>query len=66
VAAPRVRATDTVGAGDCLTGWLAAGLAEGRSLGAALDRAVRAAAVAVQRPGAATSMPSADDVSELG
>jgi ribokinase len=66
VAAPQVRATDTVGAGDCLTGWLAAGLAEGRSLGAALGRAVRAAAVAVQRPGAATSMPSADDVSELG
>lgn len=57
-----VTALDTVGAGDCLTGWLAAGLAAGRSPGDALARAVAAASLAVQRTGAAAAMPTAAQV----
>lgn len=53
-----VAAQDTTGAGDCFVGVLAAGLAEGRALEDALERANRAAAISVTRPGAATSMPS--------
>jgi ribokinase len=57
-----VPAVDTVGAGDCLAGWLAAGVAEGRSLGPALERAVVAASLAVQRTGAAAAMPDVTEV----
>jgi len=57
VAAPRVKPIDTVGAGDCFTGWLAVGLAEGLTLGQAAERAVRAASISVTRPGAQASMP---------
>ena len=53
-----VAAVDTTGAGDCFVGVLAASLAAGLSLEAALDRANRAAAISVTRAGAATSMPS--------
>lgn len=52
-----VAARDTTGAGDCFVGVLAAGLAEGRALEEALERANRAAAISVTRAGAATSMP---------
>jgi ribokinase len=62
VPAPRVEALDTVGAGDCLTGWLAAGLAEGLDLEASLRRAVVAASIAVRRAGAAVAMPTAAEV----
>jgi ribokinase len=65
VAGRTVDAVDTVGAGDCLTGWLAAGLARGRSPGAALARAVAAASLVVQRVGAATAMPTAAEVDHL-
>lgn len=57
-----VTAVDTVGAGDCLTGWLAAGLADGLGLAEALERAVVAASLSVQRPGAASAMPTAAEV----
>jgi ribokinase len=57
VAAPRVRPVDTVGAGDCFTGWIAAGIAEGLTLVEAVSRAVIAASISVTRPGAQTSMP---------
>lgn len=50
-------AVDTTGAGDCFTGVLAASLAAGQDLAAALDRANRAAAISVTRRGAASSMP---------
>ncbi len=62
VAGRAVTAVDTVGAGDCLAGWLAAGVAEGRSLDAALDRSVVAASLAVQRTGAAAAMPDVTEV----
>jgi ribokinase len=60
-----VTAVDTVGAGDCLTGWLASGLADGLPLGAALERAVAAASLAVQRRGAASAMPTFEEVASL-
>lgn len=51
VAAPRVTAVDTTGAGDAFTGMLAALLAEGRPLDQALRLAVTAGALAVQARG---------------
>ena len=61
-AAYRVRARDTTGAGDTLTGVLAASLAQGYELRAAVRRAVVAAALAVTREGARTAMPTAAEI----
>lgn len=55
--AVKVKPVDTVGAGDCFTAWLAVGLAEGLSLDQAARRAMKAAALAVTRPGAQPGMP---------
>jgi ribokinase len=56
---PQVRAVDTVGAGDCFNGALAAALAEDPDdLGAALRFAVAASALSVTRRGAQASMPT--------
>jgi ribokinase len=62
VPAPRVRPVDTVGAGDCFTGWLAAGIAGGLSLADAAARAVIAASLSVTRRGAQPSMPRRSEV----
>jgi ribokinase len=59
VAAHKVPVIDTTGAGDCFVGALAASLAAGIDLKPALARANAAAALSVQRPGAAPSMPTA-------
>ena len=64
VAARPVDVVDTVGAGDCLTGWLAAGLASGSDVGQALHDAVLAASLAVGRTGAADAMPTRDEVAD--
>jgi ribokinase len=55
--APEVRPVDTVGAGDCFTGWLATGIAEGMSMHGAVTRAVRAAGISITRKGAQDAMP---------
>lgn len=55
--APRVRAVDTVGAGDCFTGALAVRLAEGASLEEAARFAIAAAALSFQSQGAQASYP---------
>jgi len=52
IPAPRVRAIDTTGAGDVFNGVLAAGLARGDELRAAVTAAVAAAAASVTRAGA--------------
>jgi ribokinase len=57
VRAPKVRAVDTVGAGDCFSAWLAVGIADGMTLHNAAARAVRAASLAVTRRGAQAAMP---------
>ena len=58
VEARQVAVADTTGAGDCFCGVLVAGLSEGLALGAAIERANAAAAIAVGRSGAAASSPT--------
>jgi ribokinase len=57
-----VKAVDTTGAGDCFVGAVAAQLAAKKSISDALNYANRAAAICVQRMGAAPSMPTAAEV----
>jgi ribokinase len=58
VAAPEVAAIDTVGAGDCFSGSFAHCLAHEMTAGEALQVAVAASALSVQRRGAQSSYPS--------
>ena len=60
--APKVRAIDTVGAGDCFSGTFAAAVAEGKSLDQAILFAVAAATISVTRPGAQSSMPTRREI----
>jgi ribokinase len=60
--AAKIKPVDTVGAGDCFTGWLATGIAESLSLPDAIARAVRAAGIAITRPGAQDAMPRREEV----
>jgi ribokinase len=62
VAAPRVQAVDTTGAGDAFCGALAQALADGATLVEAARWAVRAAAASVTRPGAQGGLPRRGDV----
>ena len=57
-------AVDTTAAGDTFTGYFLAGLLRGEPLPRCLDRASRAAAIAVSRPGAAPSIPFARELEE--
>ena len=65
VAAPRVRAVDTVGAGDCFAGALAVALAAGASVAEAARFATCAATLAVQRPGAQPAMPRRAEIEQF-
>jgi ribokinase len=58
VAAPRIVPVDTTGAGDCLAGWLVAGLMKGLPKPAALADAVIAASLSCTQPGAQLSYPT--------
>lgn len=58
VPAPAVVPVDTVAAGDCFTGVMAAELDRGATLAAAIRRAVTAASLACTRPGSQRSLPS--------
>jgi ribokinase len=60
--AEQTTVVDTTGAGDAFTGYLAAGIAEGMSLEAAMRRAVTAGTLTVQRSGAEPSIPTRADV----
>lgn len=57
-----VDAVDTTAAGDAFAGSLAAALAAGSDLAAAVRRAMATGAIAVTRVGAAPSIPTADEV----
>lgn len=59
--APPVSAVDTVGAGDCFTGYFVALLDQGFSWQQALAGAVHAASRSVESPGAQSSYPAATD-----
>jgi ribokinase len=62
IRARKVKALDSVGAGDCFTGWYAVGIASGADIHTAASRAARAAAICVTRPGAQAAMPFAREV----
>ena len=62
---PRVDALDTTGAGDAFNAGLAVGLARGESIARALHTAVRAGAAATQRTGAASAMPTPEQLKAL-
>jgi ribokinase len=65
ITAPTVEAVDTTAAGDTFCGVLAGGVAAGRSMTEALQRAAAAAALCVQRPGAVPAIPAADEIDAL-
>jgi ribokinase len=56
------RVVDTTGAGDCLAGSVAAALAEGQTLEAAVRLGIAAASICVERPGCQPAMPRRDEV----
>nr|WP_010397236.1 ribokinase [Paracoccus sp. TRP] len=60
-----VKAIDTTGAGDCFTGWFAAGLSRGEDPATALRYAAAAAALQVTRKGAGDAMPNRAEVAEF-
>lgn len=57
-----VQAVDTTGAGDTFIGYYLAALQEGQSVTHCLALASQAAAISVQRPGAADSIPARQEV----
>ncbi|MCW3474052.1 PfkB family carbohydrate kinase [Limobrevibacterium gyesilva] len=63
--APRVQAVDTTGAGDTFCGMLAASLARGMTLAAAVAVAQQAAALAVSRRGCFTALPTRVELASL-
>lgn len=65
VPARKVKAVDTVGAGDTLVGALITALAEGQPIGNALAFAQAAAALAVSRAGVQDAMPRRAEVEQL-
>jgi len=56
---------DTVGAGDCFSGFLAAAVAGGKPLRESLIEACAAAALKVQRAGAQTGIPLKEEVDQF-
>ena len=62
VPAIKVKAIDTVAAGDCFNGYLIASLAKGLDMIKAIKVANKAASIAVTRLGAANSIPYLDEV----
>jgi ribokinase len=65
VAAPRVMAVDTAGAGDVMVGTLVGLLAQGHDKLAAVEIAVAAASLSVTRDGTVPSFPTRDEVRSL-
>lgn len=57
-----VSAVDTTAAGDTFTGYFVAGLSKGMDISEVLRRASAASAIAVSRKGAASSIPTYDEV----
>jgi ribokinase len=58
----KVKAVDTTAAGDTFTGYYIGTILEGKSVQEALQKATKASSIAVTRKGAATSIPTKDEV----
>ncbi|MET1412159.1 ribokinase [Roseibium sp. HPY-6] len=58
----KVKSVDTVAAGDCFNGALAASLSEGEMMSNAIAFALRAASIATTRKGASISLPTRSDL----
>ncbi len=58
----KVETVDTTAAGDTFTGYFVAAIAAGDAVQQALEQASKAAAIAVSRVGAASSIPTRDEV----
>ena len=58
----RVKAVDSTAAGDTFTGFFISAIAAGENVKTALSQATRAAAIAVSRAGASTSIPEKEEV----
>ncbi len=58
----RVQAVDTTGAGDTFLGYFVAGICQGLSAAQNMDRAAKASAIVVTRPGAAPAIPTLAEV----
>lgn len=65
VSPPAVDVVDTTGAGDVFAGYLGAGLAAGRPLRSAVERAVVAASLSTRAAGARGGVPSVETVREF-
>lgn len=65
IAAPRVSAVDTTGAGDCFVGAFAYALAAGGTEQQAVELGVKAASLSVTRPGTQTSLPTSEEAAQL-
>lgn len=61
----KVKAVDTTAAGDTFSGYFIAGMAKGSGPKENLRQAAAASAIAVSRPGAAPSVPAAEEVKEF-
>ena len=59
-----VKAVDTTAAGDTFMGYFVTGMLQGEPLQTVLCRAAKAASIAVSRPGAAVSIPTAGEVAD--
>ncbi len=59
-----VKAVDTTGAGDTFTGYFVENWSKGEAAQLCLERAAKAAAISVSRPGAAASIPTCEEVNE--
>ena len=65
IAGEKVKAIDTVGAGDCFVGALGYGILNGKDLLTASKLANKAASISVTKKGAAASMPFLKDIPDL-
>lgn len=59
-----VKIQDTTGAGDTFTGFFLGAITSGKAIPEALETASLAAALAISRPGAASSIPTASEVKQ--
>lgn len=65
IAGFKVKAIDTIGAGDTFNGMLVTALLEGKTLEQAIKYAHAAGALSVTKPGAQTAVPSRNEVEEF-